>query len=61
LGGDILISFGTQITAGITGPSLLLLILGAILFGASFFTPLLITGLNSIKRYIPFVSKNPAD
>ena len=61
LGGDILISFGTQITAGITGPSLLLLILGAILFGASFFTPLLITGLNSIKRYISFVSKNPAD
>lgn len=48
LGGDILISFGTQITAGITGPSLLLLILGAILFGVSFFTL-------PIKRFVPFL------
>ncbi|MCI0848233.1 MAG: hypothetical protein J4N86_06855 [Chloroflexi bacterium] len=48
LGGDILISFGSQLTDGFTGPSLTLLIIGAILFGASFFTII-------IKRFIPIV------
>ena len=48
LGGDILVSFGTQMTDGFTGPSLSLLILGAILFGSSFF-------VWPIKRFIPFV------
>ncbi len=48
LGGDILISFGSQLTDGFAGPSLTLLIVGAILFGASFFTIV-------IKRFIPFV------
>lgn len=48
LGGDILISFGSQLTDGFTGPSLTLLIIGAILFGASFCTIV-------IKRFIPIV------
>ncbi|MCH8296562.1 MAG: hypothetical protein IH873_00710 [Chloroflexi bacterium] len=48
LGGDILLSFGSQLTNGFAGPSLTLLILGAILLGASFFTL-------PIKRFIPFV------
>lgn len=48
LGGDILISFGSQMTDGLTGPSLTLLIVGASLFGASFFTFI-------VKRFIPFV------
>ncbi len=48
LGGDILISFGNQLTDGFTGPSLTLLIIGAILFGSSFFTI-------AIKRFVPFV------
>ena len=58
LGGDILISFGTQITAGITGPSLTLLILGAILLGASFFTLPLTMGLKGIKRMVHLGHKN---
>ncbi|MDA1128688.1 MAG: hypothetical protein O2913_08320 [Chloroflexi bacterium] len=49
LGGDLLISFGTQITSGIAGPSLLLLIIGLILFAASFFTA-------PIKRFVPFLN-----
>lgn len=49
LGGDLLLSFGTQLTSGFAGPSLTLLILGAILFGASFF-------VFPIKRFIPFVN-----
>ncbi|NQW23439.1 MAG: hypothetical protein HQ475_08355 [SAR202 cluster bacterium] len=48
LGGDIMISFGSQLTNGFAGPSLSLLIIGAILFGASFF-------VFPIKRFIPFV------
>ena len=48
LGGDILLSFGSQLTNGFAGPSLTLLILGAVLLGASFFTL-------PIKRFIPFV------
>jgi len=37
LGGDLLVSFGKQLTGGIDGPALTLLIIGALLFGASFF------------------------
>ena len=37
LGGDLLISFGKQLTSGIDGPALTLLIIGALLFAASFF------------------------
>ena len=48
LGGDILISFGSQVTDGFVGPSLTLLVIGVILFGSSFFTIIL-------KRFIPFV------
>ena len=57
LGGDLLISFGTQITAGIAGPSVTLLILGAILVGASFFTVPIKAGMKGIKRIIPFGRK----
>jgi len=55
LGGDLLISFGTEITSGIAGPSLMLLIIGAILFGASFFTAPLTEGMKRIKRLLPSV------
>ena len=48
LGGDILISFGSQLTEGCVGPTLTLLVIGVILFGSSFFTIIL-------KRFIPFV------
>jgi hypothetical protein len=48
LGGDILISFGSQMTDGIVGPSITLLVIGAILVGTSFFTVI-------IKRFIPIV------
>ena len=41
LGGDILISFGRQLSGGIDGPSLVLLIVGAALFAASLLAPLL--------------------
>lgn len=37
LGGDLLVSFGKQLTGGIDGPALAVLIIGAVLFGASFF------------------------
>ena len=37
LGGDLLVSFGQQLTSGFAGPSLAVLIIGAVLFGASFF------------------------
>ena len=37
LGGDLLVSFGQQLTSGVAGPSLTVLIVGALLFGASFF------------------------
>ena len=57
LGGDLLISFGTQITSGIAGPSLTLLIIGVILFGASFFTGPIQGGLGGIKRSIFFLNK----
>ena len=36
LGGDLLISFGKQLNEGFADPSLTLVIVGAILFGASF-------------------------
>jgi hypothetical protein len=36
LGGDLLASFGKQLTGGIDGPALAVLIIGAVLFGASF-------------------------
>jgi hypothetical protein len=48
LGGDLLVSFGTQMTEGIAGPSLILLIIGAVLIGASFFTA-------PITKVLPFV------
>ncbi len=48
LGGDILISFGSQLTDGFVGPSLTLLVIGAILLGSSFFTVIL-------GRFVPFV------
>jgi len=48
LGGDILISFGSQLTDGFVGPSLTLLIIGAVLLGSSFFTII-------IGRFVPFV------
>lgn len=37
LGGDLLVSFGNQLTSGVAAPALALLIIGALLFGASFF------------------------
>jgi hypothetical protein len=37
LGGDLLISFGQQLTSDFAGPALAVLIIGALLFGASFF------------------------
>ena len=37
LGGDLLVSFGHQLTSGFAGPALSVLIIGALLFGASFF------------------------
>ena len=47
LGGDLLISFGAQLTSGFAGPSLTLIVLGAVLFGASFLVFL-------VKPLIPF-------
>ncbi len=37
LGGDLLVSFGQQLTSGFAAPSLTILIIGALLFGSSFF------------------------
>jgi len=48
LGGDILVSFGTQMTNGIVWPSLVLLIIGVVLIGASFFTA-------PITKVLPYV------
>ena len=48
LGGDILISFGSQLTDGFAGPSITLLVIGAVLLGSSFFTIV-------IKRFITIV------
>ena len=48
LGGDVLISFGAQLTDGFVGPSLTLLTVGIILFGASFFAVL-------FSKFIPIV------
>jgi hypothetical protein len=48
LGGDILLSFGAQLTDGFVAPSLTLLILGGILLGSSFFTIIL-------GKFVPFV------
>lgn len=36
LGGDLLVSFGNQLTSGFAAPALILLIIGALIFGASF-------------------------
>ena len=41
LGGDLLVSFGTQLTDGLAGPSLTLLIIGALMFAVSFVIALL--------------------
>ena len=48
LGGDILVSFGSQLTNGFVGPSITLLVIGAVLVGSSFFTIIL-------GRFVPFV------
>ena len=48
LGGDILISFGSQLTDGFAGPSITMLVIGAVLLGSSFFTIV-------IKRFITIV------
>lgn len=48
LGTDVLVSFGSQLTDGFVGPSLTMLTIGIILFGASFFSIIL-------KRFIPVV------
>ena len=37
LGGDLLVSFGQQLSSGFAGPALIVLIIGAVMFGASFF------------------------
>ncbi len=41
LGGDLLVSFGKHLVGGIDGPALVVLIIGAVLFFASFFVFLL--------------------
>jgi hypothetical protein len=41
LGADLLSSFGKHLTSGFDGPALAVLIIGAVLFGASFFVFLL--------------------
>jgi hypothetical protein len=48
LGGDLLISFGKQLTAGFTGPSVTLMIIGGLLVGGSFLVFL-------VKPFIPGV------
>ena len=48
LGGDLLVSFGQQLTSGFSAPALTLLIVGAVLFGASFFVFL-------VRPFIPGV------
>ena len=48
LGGDILISFGSQLTTGFAGQSLNLMILGAVIMGGSFFRII-------INRFLPSV------
>ena len=53
LGGDILISFGSQLTDGFAGPSITLLVIGAVLLGSSFFTII-------IKRFITMGKKEAA-
>ncbi|MCH8225193.1 MAG: hypothetical protein IIC97_04925, partial [Chloroflexi bacterium] len=48
LGGDILISFGKSITEGFADPSLTLVIVGAVVFAASFLVLL-------IRPFVPFI------
>ena len=48
LGGDLLISFGKQLTGGLAAPSLTLIIVGAVLFAASFFVFI-------VRPFIPFI------
>ena len=48
LGGDLLISFGKSITEGFADPSLTLIIVGAVVFAASFLVFL-------VKPFIPFI------
>ena len=49
LGGDVLISFGTQLTDGFVGPSLTLLTVGIALYGASFFGALFSKFIHIVK------------
>ena len=55
LGGDLLVSFGNQLTTGIAAPALTLLIIGALLFGASFFVNYVILLLKLISTPFNFV------
>ena len=48
LGGDLLISFGKSITEGFADPTLTLIIVGAVLFGASFLVFI-------VRPFIPFI------
>jgi len=48
LGGDLLISFGESITEGFADPSLTLIIVGAVVFAASFLVML-------IRPFVPFI------
>jgi hypothetical protein len=48
LGGDLLISFGKSITEGFAAPSLTLIIVGAVVFAASFLVML-------IRPFVPFI------
>ena len=57
LGGDLLVSFGTQLAGGIAGPSVTLIIIGAVLIAASFFTGPIKIGLLVVKRSIPFLNQ----
>ena len=55
LGGDLLVSFGNQLTTGIAAPALTLLIIGALLFGASFFVGYVVLLLKLISAPFHFV------
>ena len=49
LGGDLLVSFGKQLTSGFTGPSVTLLLIGALLVGASFLVFLVKPFIHGVK------------
>ena len=49
LGSELLVSFGQQLSSGFTGPTLIVLIIGGLMFGASFFISYLALFLNRFK------------